>query len=126
MILQPTEADDRDEKESGNEAATGLLFFIVPSQKVELCYLGVESGMLKFNITIHKQVMDLLEDSGTKGMTLNVRTIQHNRSPLNALTMNRNSLRPSVNSTNALLSYCSLGQKSYLLLHISVISARPD
>lgn len=33
--------------------------------------LGDQPGV-KSNITIHKQVFDLLEESGTNGMTLNV------------------------------------------------------
>lgn len=32
------------------------------------------SNGIKLNITIHKQIIDLLEDSGTSGMTLNVNT----------------------------------------------------
>jgi hypothetical protein len=33
-----------------------------------------QSG-IKVSLTIHKQIIDLLEESGTVGMTLNVRTI---------------------------------------------------
>lgn len=32
----------------------------------------IEQGGVKTNTTIHKQIIDLLEESGTKGMTLNV------------------------------------------------------
>ena len=32
----------------------------------------VQPTTIKLNITLHKQMIDLLENAGTKGMTLNV------------------------------------------------------
>ena len=34
---------------------------------------------IKFNATIHKQIIDLIEESGTKGITLNVSAHYHVR-----------------------------------------------
>jgi hypothetical protein len=33
---------------------------------------AAEDNGLKMNLTIHKQISDLLEEAGTRGMTLNV------------------------------------------------------
>jgi hypothetical protein len=35
--------------------------------------LILDASGLKMNVTIHKQIIDILEESDTKGMTLNVR-----------------------------------------------------
>jgi hypothetical protein len=34
-----------------------------------------EQSAIKMNVTIHKQITTLLEESGTTGMTLNVRSL---------------------------------------------------
>jgi len=38
-------------------------------------YRVVEQEGVKVNVTIHRQIVDLLEDAGTDGMTLQVRTL---------------------------------------------------
>jgi hypothetical protein len=37
--------------------------------------LLVSKDIVKFDSTIHKQIIDLIEKSGTKGMTLNVMSV---------------------------------------------------
>ena len=81
----------------GNCLETGFLWSSVS--------LGDQAG-IKMNITIHKQILDLLEDAGMVGMTLNVS--REHRSMTSTLRLlrfdHRNSLRLSVDSTNELLS----------------------
>ena len=56
------------------------------------------------NISVHKQIIDLLESSGTRGMTLNVSISYHISSPcINPLSL-RNSLVVYVTSINELLN----------------------
>lgn len=49
----------------------GWLFMIVWLHRLIASTVTVQNGV-KMNITVHKQIVDLLEGSGMRGMTLNV------------------------------------------------------
>lgn len=68
VILDTQEDDEAEEEEKAGLASE---YRCLSKQRSDIDTRKV-SGV-KMNVTIHKQILDLLEESGTRGMTLSVR-----------------------------------------------------
>lgn len=118
VIVQVQEADDDDGSPLGLSlpaSRTNILMSLL---------IGEPNGV-KMNLSIHKQILNLLEESGTMGMTLNVNGIFLIYIFMHGLLGScscRNSLLLSVILTNAPLSSFSHALRNSLLRLISATS----